>query len=286
MAMTTLPLSPTFGARVEGVDISQPLSDQDLAEIVAALHKSYVLVFPRQDLTPEAHVAFSARFGELHKDDETPGKSAYFTIFGNVDPMGDAFTPPSNALEVHEWHSDHSHRPIQALASMLYGRVVPDQGGETWFSNMHTALDELPDDLRRRIEGRHAVHTAAALVDFRVEVDPLAKPLTDAERAAIPEVVHPLVKIHPVTKRPALFFGNQIVDRILGMSKSESRQLLQDLTAHVAQDRFVYRHKWDRGDLVFWDNRSVAHTGTSYDRSRYGRLMQRTTILDTIAAVA
>ncbi len=289
MRLTVTPLSPVVAARVEPVDLREAVSDELFQEIVAAFHRHHVLVFPAQDLSPEAHVAFSARFGELHVSEEKMAAgdaNPYFTVFGNVDPLGDAFTPPSNALDLQEWHSDHSHRPVQAMGSMLYGRVVPDVGGGTWFANMHAAFDELPDELRRRIEGCMAVHTAAALIDFRASVDPQAKPLSAERRAAIPETVHPLVKIHPATSRPALYSGSQIIDRILGLSKAASRALIDELTAHVTQDRFVYRHRWATGDLVFWDNRSVAHTGTNYDRRRYGRLMQRTTILNTAAARA
>jgi taurine dioxygenase len=287
MPLSATPLAPSLAARLEPVDLRQPLSEDQFGDIVAAFRRYHVLVFPNQDLPPEAHVAFSAQFGELYVNDKVPSDgNPYLTIFGNVDPLGDAFTPPNNALDLQEWHSDHSHRPIQAMGSMLYGRVVPDIGGETWFANMHLAFDELPDDLRQRIDGRLAVHTAAALIDFRAAVDPTAKPLSPERRAAIPEMVHPLVKIHPITGRSALYFGSQIVDRIVGLSKEESRVLILDLTAHVTQDRFVYRHKWTKGDLVFWDNRSVAHTGTNYDRRRYGRLMQRTTILNTAAARA
>jgi taurine dioxygenase len=287
MPLSATPLASSLAARIVPIDLREPLSEDQFADIVAAFRRYHVLVFPDQELPPEAHVAFSARFGELYVNDKVPsGGNPYLTTFGNVDPLGDTFTPPSNALDLQEWHSDHSHRPIQAMGSMLYGRVVPDIGGETWYANMHLAFDELPDALRRRIEGRLAVHTAAALVDYRASVDPSAKPLTPERRATIPEVVHPLVKVHPVTGRPALYFGSQIVDRIVGLSKEESRTLILDLTAHVTQDRFVYRHKWTKGDLVFWDNRSVAHTGTNYDRRRYGRLMQRTTILNTAAARA
>ncbi len=289
MVLSIAPLSPVMAARIEGVDLRNALSDDLFDEIVAAFHRYHVLVFPDQDLSPEAHVAFSARFGELHVSEEKKASgdaNPYFTIFGNVDPLGDAFTPPSNAIDLQEWHSDHSHRPIQAMGSMLYGRVVPDVGGETWFANMHLAFDELPGDLRRRIDGRLAVHSAAALIDYRAAVDPDAKPLSAERRATIPGMVHPLVKIHPITGRKALYFGSQIVDRIVGLTKEQSRALIGDLTAHVAQDKFVYPHKWTKGDLVFWDNRSVAHTGTNYDRRRYGRLMQRTTILNTAAARA
>jgi alpha-ketoglutarate-dependent taurine dioxygenase len=287
--LTVTPLSPVLAARLEPIDLGDSVSDELFQQILDAFHRYHVLVFPGQDLSPEAHVAFSARFGELHASEEKTASGdagSYFTVFGNVDPLGDAFTPPRDALDLQEWHSDHSHRPVQAMASMLYGRVVPDVGGETWFANLHAAFDALPDALRHRIEGRMAVHTGAALVDFRASVDPQAKPLSAERRAAFPEIVHPLVKIHPVSLRPALYFGSQIVDRIVGLSKAESRALIDELTAHVAQDRFVYRHKWEKGDLVFWDNRSVAHTGTNYDRRRYGRLMQRTTILNITASPA
>jgi alpha-ketoglutarate-dependent taurine dioxygenase len=288
MSLHIMPLSSALAASVQPVDLCSPLPDTQFRRIKAAFHRYHVLVFPNQDLTEEAHVAFSARFGELYISEEkkTDEANPYLTVFGNVDPVGDAFTPPSNALELQEWHSDHSHRPIQAMGSMLYGRVVPDIGGETWFANMHAAFDQLPDDLRRRIDGRMAVHTGAALLAYRAAVDPNAKPNSEERRAAIAEIVHPLVKIHPITGRSALYFGSQVVDRIVGLTKEASRALIDDLTAHIAQDKFVYRHQWTKGDLLFWDNRSVAHTGTNYDRSQYGRLMQRTTILDTATARA
>src|SRR5258707_5292123 len=178
MVLSIAPLSPVMAARIEGVHLRNALSDDLFDEIVAAFHRHHVLVFPAQDLSPEAHVAFSARFGELHVSEEKKAAgdaNPYLTVFGNVDPLGDAFTPPSNTLDLQEWHSDHSHRPVQAMGSMLYGRVVPGVGGETWFANMHAAFDELPDELRRRIEGGMAVHTAAALIDFPAAVNPRGK---------------------------------------------------------------------------------------------------------------
>lgn len=289
MTVKIRPVTDQFVAEVRGIDLSKPLVPGDRASIVAALHAHRVLVFPDQPLTPEQHIAFSREFGDLYINPKAREKGfeyAELTMFGNLNPLGNTFTPPTKNRELEEWHTDHSHRPIQAMGSMLFGRVVPPEGGETWFADMYAAQEALPEDLRRKLDGKKAVHSAAALHDFRAASDPTVKPLTAEERAAIPEIAHPFIKVHPVTGRKSLYFGNQIVARVEGMSAAEGKALINELTAFATQDRFVYRHKWSVNDLVFWDNRAVMHTGTNYDKSRFTRYMQRTTILDTERAIA
>lgn len=289
MPFDIVPLTDRFVAELRGVDLSKPLAPSDRDTIVSALHRHLVLVFPDQPLTPQEHIALSREFGDLYVNPQAREKGFEFeelSMFGNLNPLGDTFTPPTTDRDLEEWHTDHSHRPIQAMGSMLFARVVPAEGGETWFADMYAAYEALPADLKRRIESVKAVHTAAALHDFRVANDPAVKPLTPEQRAAIPEIVHPLIKKHPITGRNALYFGNKIVGRLEGLPPAEGKALLEELTAFATQDRFVYRHKWRANELVFWDNRAVIHTGTNYDKSRYSRYMQRTTILNTEKAIA
>jgi alpha-ketoglutarate-dependent taurine dioxygenase len=286
MTLAITPLTDHFVARVEGVDLSAPLAPATVRAVHDALHTHHVLVFPGQTLTPEQHIAMTAQFGTLFRDQravERGDAHPELMVIGNLNPLGDTFVPPSNDLDFEEWHSDHSHREIPARSSMLYARAVPETGGETWFTNMHAAYDALPPELRERVEQLRAVHSGAALHDWRVGNDPAIKPLTPERRAEIPSFARPMVLTHPVTGRKALYFGSKIVASIEGLDAAEARSLLRDLSAHIAEPRFVYKHKWAVGELVFWDNRSVAHTGTTYDKSRYARLMQRTTLLDVAA---
>jgi taurine dioxygenase len=289
MPISIRPVTDHFIAEFRGVDLSGPIAPAERDAIVAALHQHLVLIFPDQPLTPQQHIAFTREFGELYINEKAREKGFEFaelTMFGNLNPLGDTFTPPTKDRDLEEWHTDHCHRPVLALGSLVFARVVPREGGETWYADMHAAHDALPADLKRRIESVKAVHSGAALHDFRAAADPTIKPLSAEERAAIPEIVHPLIKTHPITGRNALYFGSKIIVRLVGMPEAEGKALVAELTAFATQDRFVYRHKWQANELIFWDNRSVLHTGTNYDKSRYTRYMQRTTILNNERAIA
>ena len=170
------------------------------------------------------------------------------------------------------WHSDSSFKPVPSLCSLLSARIVPPEGGATEFASGRSAYPSLPEALKRRVETAIAVH------DFSWSRDQVRPGFfTDKERAEYPPVRHPIVRTNPANGRRALFLGAH-ASHVEGMPVEEGRALLKELQAHVTQPQFCYRHAWQEGDLIVWDNRCVLHRATPYDSVRYKRLMQRTTV--------
>jgi alpha-ketoglutarate-dependent 2,4-dichlorophenoxyacetate dioxygenase len=271
-------LTPVFAARVEAVDLTQPLSDAAFAEIRTAFEEHSVLVFPDQPLDDEGQAAFSRRFGPLEVTlSANPAAGTTFQRQSNLDLHTGAIIPPDDRRMLYQlanqlWHSDSSFKRVPSLCSILTGRIVPPEGGATEFASARAAYAELPDGLRRRVEGLVCVH------DFtwsREQVRPGI--LTAKERSEVPPVQHPLVRANPVNGRKTLFIGAH-ASHIVGMPVEEGRALLRELTAFVTRPRFCYRHAWRQGDLIVWDNRCVLHRATPFDTVRHQRLMQRTTV--------
>jgi alpha-ketoglutarate-dependent 2,4-dichlorophenoxyacetate dioxygenase len=170
------------------------------------------------------------------------------------------------------WHSDSSFKAVPSLCSLLSARIVPPEGGATEFASARAAYRSLPEALRRRAEDAVVVH------DFAWSRDQIRPGFfTAEERAVYPPVRHPLVRVNPVNGCRALFLGAH-ASHVEGLPVEEGRALLQALLAHVTRPEFCYRHEWQEGDLVVWDNRCVLHRGTPYDTARHRRLMQRTTV--------
>jgi alpha-ketoglutarate-dependent 2,4-dichlorophenoxyacetate dioxygenase len=272
------PLTPVFAARVEDVDLTRPLPDATFAEILAAFDEHSVLVFPGQPVDDEQQAAFSRRFGRLEVTlSANPARGTTFQRQSNLDITTGEVIPPDDRRMLYQlanqlWHSDSSFKKVPSLCSILTGRIVPPEGGATEFASARAAYAELPDDLRRRVEGLVVVH------DFTWSRDQVRPGiLTDKQRSEVPPVQHPLVRANPVNGRRNVFIGAH-ASHIVGMSIEDGRALLRELTAFVTQPRFCYRHAWSQGDLVVWDNRCVLHRATPFDTVRYQRFMQRTTV--------
>jgi alpha-ketoglutarate-dependent 2,4-dichlorophenoxyacetate dioxygenase len=170
------------------------------------------------------------------------------------------------------WHSDSSFKEVPSLCSLLSARIIPPEGGATEFASTRCAYPSLPDALKRQVE------TAVAVHDFSWSRDQIRPGFfTEKERAEYPPVRHPLVRTNPVNGRKALFLGAH-ASHIVGMPVEEGRALLKELLEHVTQPEFRYRHAWQEGDLVIWDNRCVLHRATPFDTTRHKRFMQRTTV--------
>jgi alpha-ketoglutarate-dependent 2,4-dichlorophenoxyacetate dioxygenase len=170
------------------------------------------------------------------------------------------------------WHSDSSFKPVPSLCSLLSARIVPPEGGATEFASTRCAYPALPEELKRRVKDAVAVH------DFSWSRDQVRPGFfTEKERAVYPPVRHPLVRHNPVNGREALFLGAH-ASHIVGMPVDDGRALLKELLEHVTQPPFCYRHEWQEGDLIIWDNRCVLHRATPFDTTRHKRLMQRTTV--------
>ena len=227
---------------------------------------------------------FSARFGEL---DRVPIAAANFdradsglakeaqdwvTVISSVVKDG----KPVGGLGSYElvWHTDMSYNPLPPRASLLYALEVPPDGGNTGFLNMYTAYETLSPELKRAVEGRTCIHDSSR--NSAGELRKGFQRTLDVRRT--PGAVHPLVRLHPVTKREALFLGRRPGAYIHGLPVEESEALLDAVWAHATQERFAWYQKWRSGDLVLWDNRCVMHRRDAFDES-LRRLMHRTQIV-------
>ena len=271
------PFDAPCGAEVIGLDLSRPLSDADFARIHRAHLDHHVLVFRDMAITPDEQVAFSRRFGPLQRhvlsNFALPGHPEVLVISnikadGKPIGLGDAGA---------YWHSDLSYLPVPSLGSMLHAQELPDQGGDTLFANQHRAWDTLPDAPRKAVEGRRAEHWYLCKYAELQKRNPWRPDLTQAQIDAVPPVAQPIVRTHPETGRQALFVSEHFTTRVLDLPEDESRALLAELFAHSTRPGFVYRHRWQPGDMVFWDNRSLMHlAGGTPDHLR--RRLNRTTI--------
>lgn len=280
MSILVEPSGAALGASVRGVDLSSPLSGADFEDLLQAFWDHQVIVVKDQDLSPEAQVAFSKRIGPLESQ-----LNAKFLIPDCPDvlilsnDMKDG--KPIGVIDGGDyWHSDSSHQPLPSLATILFSVKNPDRGGDTQFGNMYLAYDTLPDDMKTRIEGLQAIHAVSKLRNKRVT---LSKNRPDAkehyeQQLAIPDVVHPIVRTHPVTKKKALYVNERFTIGIKGMSETEADEILDYLFAHQIKREFMYRHKWDDGDLVMWDNRCVIHRAEGGYRYPDVRRLHRTVV--------
>ncbi|TDV19599.1 TauD/TfdA dioxygenase family protein [Paraburkholderia caballeronis] len=283
MKLEIEPFPSCLGAEVRGIDLSQPLTGDNRAAIEAAIARHAVLVFRGQPLSQDAQVALARGFGPLDLGLKRVKKTASrfrhdeLLDISNVDTNGEIAARDTRRivgnLANQLWHSDSSFQKPAARYSMLSAIAVAPQGGDTEFCDLRAAWDALPEDWKREIEGREAVHYALHSRFVLGDTD-----YTEAQRAELPPVTWPLVRTHPDSQRKLLFVGAH-ASEVVGMTLAEGRMLLMDLLEHVTQREFVYVHKWQPGDLVMWDNRSTLHRGRRYDLS-IRREMRRTTTLD------
>ncbi|HUZ75297.1 MAG TPA: TauD/TfdA family dioxygenase [Stellaceae bacterium] len=248
-----------LGAEIVGLDLAQALDDATFAAVRRCyLDSEGVLVLRDQHITPEQHIVFSRRFGPLAihvlRQFMLPGHPEILlvsNIMENGKPigLGDAGR---------YWHSDLSYVAEPSLGSLLHAQELPEEGGDTSFANLYAAYEALPPDVKRRLEGKRATHSYRKSYDV-LEGSTFRPKLSEAQKAAVQAVVHPVVRTHPETGRKALFVNEGFTERILDIPEAESRELLQFLFAHSTEARFTYRHHWQDHDLVFWDNRCVVH---------------------------
>jgi taurine dioxygenase len=266
-----------LGAEVLGLDLSQPVSDDDFARLHRAHLDHHVLVFRDQHITPGQQVEFSRRFGRLQihvlRQFQLPSDPEVLVISNireNDRPigLGDAG---------HFWHSDLSYKETPSLGSMLHAQELPAEGGDTLFANQHTAWEQLPEHLKRAVEHAKAEHSYLARYADLQKRSPWRPNLTQAQIDEVKPVVHPVVRTHPETGRKALFVSEHLTTRIVGLPESESRALLDELFDHSTRPQHIYRHKWQPQDMVFWDNRSLMHLAAGCPEDQR-RKLYRTTI--------
>jgi alpha-ketoglutarate-dependent 2,4-dichlorophenoxyacetate dioxygenase len=283
MSVTFEPLHRHFAAAVRGFDMRGPLTPSDVRMFEDAIDRFAVLVFPGQQVDDAQQLAFTAHFGPPDIGRKKAVKSADSRLpaemidLSNLDENGYVIDPHHrrvlSLLGTRLWHSDSSYQRPVAKFSMLRAVTVPAWGGETEFADCRAAYDTLPLYLRSETENRfaeHWVHHSRSTLGW--------EPTAEEIRGAMDPVRWPLVRVHAGSGRKTLYIGAH-ARRVIGMPLPAGRILLRDLQEHATQPGFVYRHAWQPGDLVLWDNRAVMHRGCRYDLSDV-RDMRRTTVLD------
>jgi len=266
------PFPGGLGAEIRGVDLNRPFTGAIGECIQDAFLLHHLVVVRDQELTKDRMGEFAALFGEIEGNVfRNPDGSTLAAIheISNLDAEG---RPAENSYvkSNYHWHTDKSYTPVPALLTMLHAIELPQSGGDTQFADMTSAYDALSDDDKRRIAGLFVVHSLQYMRESTGD-----RPPTDAERAAAPPVTHPLVRTHPQTGQKSLFLG-MYCSHVVGMDAGESRALLDRLLAHATQPRFMYTHRWQPGDLVFWDNRCLLHRAVAnYDMDKSRRVLQR-----------
>ena len=277
------PAESVIGAKVKNISLTQVPDVATIEQIEIALEQYGVLIFPNQTISPRQQINFSKAFGELELTElEKARLSGFEEIFvvGNVGKGLVSFAPENENQEL-EWHSDHIHHEVAASASLLYAREVPEQGGDTLFACMYQAYDTLSEADKALYCTLEMIHSTSGL-DVYLAKQNLGNSNSVSGKVDHKQVIRPLVRAHPVTGRRGLYFGNQISIGIVGWQQTKAEKFIATLTRHACQSAFQYRHKWQVGDAVLWDNRRVLHAGTPYDIRHSRRLMHRTTIRESM----
>ena len=282
--MTVYPVTETFAAEIGDIDLSQPLSTEERAEVEAAFNRYSVLVFPDQHLSIDQHLDFARRFGPLETTIHATRKDAKLRLrpeiadVSNLDASESIWGQESRKrmfeMGNRMWHTDSSFKRLPAKASLLYARSIPPVGGQTEFADMRAAYDALSEEMRQRLGGlvaEHAIMYSRRKLGFT--------DFSDEENQMLPPVPQVLVRRHAGSGRMGLYLASH-AGRIFGMSEEDGKDLLQQLIEHATQRQFVYTHRWRLHDLVMWDNRCTMHRGKGYDDLRWPRDMQRATVSD------
>lgn len=284
MSLTINAITPDFVAEVGDIDLSRPLSADDLEGVKQAFWKFGVLIFPGQTLALQQHLDFAKIFGPIETDrvlameNAAPRLGAEFADISNLNREGNIWDRASRQRMYKEgnklWHTDSSFKYKPGLCSLLYATKVTPIGGFTEFADQRAAYDALPPQMKVRLEGliaMHAIEYSRKRTGF-FEFDP-------SEASRLPPVPQLLVRTIAQTKRKSLYVASHI-GAVKGMGAEEAEALVQQLLAHVTQRQFTYIHRWRANDLVMWDNRCTLHRGTDFDDMRFVRDMRRATCSD------
>jgi len=271
----TRPLMEGFGAEILGVDLKAALSARDsetLKGVVETFHSHGAIMLRGQDLSPGELTDFVAHFGE--PEDHTL-KEFTFQDFPKVYRLSNKLVD-GKPIGAHNdgvgWHTDYSYKPEPVMATLLFAVDVPAEGSDTLVADCVAAWNALGPERQAELDGKQVHHSYQYFMATR---EFGARALSDELKAENPDVYHPLIRTHPADGRKALWPSTGTVIEVVGMPKQAGLDLVQDLVDFATQDRFVYRHKWQVGDVLMWDNRCTLHTGTLFDDTKYVREMHR-----------
>ena len=261
------PLSNLMGAQITGIDLRNKISKETKAELLKAITDHLVVCIKYQKLSPSKLADVSRLFGNPKQ---------YFVKDETVDDIPEVIVVSNRTREnkpkvyASHWHTDDSYRKKPATLTFIYPDILPENGGGTDFINCYSVYDDLPQELKIKIKKLRAVHKWQS----RRNVSEVVK-LTKEQEKDTPPVEHPLIRTHPMSNKKSLYINPNRIDHISGFNETDSDKLLDEIYEFSFQDKFQYRHNYEKGDLVIWDNRCTMHKANSdYDVSHL-RIMHR-----------
>ena len=267
------PLTPRIGAEISGVDLAAEVSDEDIAEIRAALLRHRVIFFRRQQLDIAQQTAFAKRFGDVTIGHPTvPGPDGLPEVF-ELDSLSGA--------RADHWHTDVTFTDRPPTLSVLRAVVIPPLGGDTLWANTVAAYNDLPASMQSFVDGLRAVHTNAYdYANPKHYTDEARRRHLEIFTSTVFETEHPIVRIHPETNERALLLGG-FAHRIVGLAPNEGHELLRILSDRVTRPDNTVRWRWQEGDVAVWDNRATQHYAIN-DYGENRRIVQRVTVAGSI----
>ena len=241
--------SPNLGAIITGVDLSKEINEDQFEDIHKAFLDNQVLFFQNQnEIAPEIHLKLGKLFGELHVHPAAPSMPGYPEIFEIHAHKN------SKVANGEFWHSDVSCDIEPPLGTMLQLHILPETGGDTMFSDMYSAYNELSDKYKSLLDGLIAIHESEHLYSGRYEDRGVNR-----DNIKTPVANHPLIRTHPITGKKAIYVNRTFTTGIEGMNKNESSSILEFLFEHCEHVNFQIRYRWNKNDMAFWDNRCTMH---------------------------
>lgn len=280
MTLTVVPITPRFGAEVSGVDFTGPLSEQDRQGIVDAMNQWGVCVFRGTGLDNASHIGFSRNFGHLEKAPAVKNRPRrhpdHAEIFdaSNLTPAGEILVDEGMVLHKKGdrlWHTDSSFMTIRSAYSLLLAYEVPGEGGLTYFADMRSAYEDLPERLRVLVDNGQAEHSlwySRLLAGFPISIE---------EIDGRPKALQPMTLRQEATGRTAIYIGSHALD-VVGMPREEGQTLIRELIEFATQPQYTFGVRYEPGDMVMWDNLTTMHRGGDFDIFNERRDMRRTTV--------
>jgi alpha-ketoglutarate-dependent 2,4-dichlorophenoxyacetate dioxygenase len=279
MPLKVEPILPRFGAECSGLDLTRPLSADEVKQVTAAMDQWGITVWRDTGMNDDQHVEFSRNFGYLERVPQREGmrmRLAHRELFdaSNLNVDGEITRDPA-AIQYRKgdrlWHTDSAFMEKRTSYSLLLAHDVPGEGGETSFADTRSAYEDLPQSMKDRLEGKVGVNSLWWSRKLA------GADIPDEEIEARPKARHPLVHVHKSSGRKALFIAAHTMD-VEGMPRDEGRALIRELIEHATQPQYVFSVNWNAGDMVIWDNLCSMHRGGDYDYAHEKRDMRRTTV--------
>ena len=267
-------ITPTIGAEISNIDLSQDLSEEKLDQIYQDLIDYKVIFFRNQEISPENHIALAKSFGEIE-----PPHPVYPHVkdFPEIVLLeNDANNPP----DTDEWHTDVTFKSDPAFASILYSKIIPPSGGDTLWCSLSAIYEALPDDTKKYLETLRAVHDMGSFRNNFIDDDneKSAQNVNEGFQK-FGNAIHPMVKVHPISKNKLLYINPGFTSQIVGMNMTDSNNLLAYLFNFMNKPEFQIRFKWSANTIAIWDNRCTMHYAIG-DYMPHRRQMNRITVLN------